>query len=173
VWNVREHNRGRLVLAAGALAWSACAGGRASPAPTAAALAPLAQALRADVPARAPEALLVRLAFGAASDLDLYVSDPFEETVYFANTPSRAGGALDADRTCDEPGSAVRVETVVFERAPPGRYRIGVDHPRSCDGSNDPAAFALEVVHDGGSERRSGAVPHRIFEPIVLELNLR
>ena len=114
-------------------------------------------------------AFVVRLAFDASADLDLYVTDPLTETVYFANTPVRSGGALAADRTCDD--SPPRVETVVFERPPPGRYRIGVDHIRSC-GAVQPAPFAVRAQLGARRVDATGALPLGRFDPIVLELDL-
>ena len=40
----------------------------------------------AALPPAAEGTFVVRLAFEAGSDLDLYVSDPLQETVYYANT---------------------------------------------------------------------------------------
>jgi hypothetical protein len=114
-------------------------------------------------------ALVVQLAFGAGADLDLYVTDPLQETVYFANTPSRSGGFLDRDRTCSD--AAPRVETIVFERPPPGRYRIGVEHPQSC-GTGTDAPFAVRARRGEQGFERSGALPPRRFEAIVLELEI-
>ena len=52
--------------------------------------------------------LRVELVFSDDADLDLYVTGPDLETVYFANTPTRAGGALERDLRCDgEPGTRV------------------------------------------------------------------
>jgi hypothetical protein len=94
--------------------------------------------------------------------------------VYFANTPARSGGALAADLTCGQAGAgAARVETVVFGRPLPGRYRVGVDHPESCGGAEAAAAFVVDVEHEGGRETRRGAAAARRFEPIVLELDVR
>jgi len=129
----------------------------------------LAAALVASAPAPlAPGALRVRLAFGAGADLDLYVTDPLQETVYFANNPSRAGGRLERDLRCDD--SAPRIETVTFPDPHPGVYRVGVDFPESCERSRDPVAFAVVVEQDGRvlAEQRSGIMP-LYFAPIVLE----
>ncbi len=114
-------------------------------------------------------ALVVRLAFDAGADLDLYVTDPREETAYFANTPTRAGGTLDADRTCADPGE--RVETVRFTAPPPGRYRVGVDHPATCSDAA-PAPFAVRVEHAGRVWETTGHVAPRRFAPIVLEITV-
>jgi hypothetical protein len=49
-------------------------------------------------PALAPGELRVLLVFGGAADLDLFVTTPSQETVYFANSPSHtsADGSRDS-----------------------------------------------------------------------------
>jgi len=124
-----------------------------------------AAALRA---APAPEgAVVVRLAFGAAGDLDLYVTGPDAETVYFANSPSKLGGRLAADHRCDAP--APRVETVVFPDLRPGAYRVGVDFPERCEGGRGALDFALDVRSPGGRREHRGRIAPGVFEPVVLE----
>ncbi len=113
----------------------------------------------------------VRLAFGARADLDLYVTDPTEEAVYFANSPSRSGGTLEGDMRCDDP--APRVETVTFDAALPGRYRVGVDFPpETCDGVAAPVAFVV-VLESAGQrlEQRSSIRPGE-FIVIALEADV-
>ena len=115
--------------------------------------------------------LSVRLAFGQAADLDLYVTGPLEEAVYYANTPSAIGGALGEDRRCVH--DAPRVETIRFE-APlmPGRYRVGVDYPHACIEAPAPAPFVVAVDEPGGSTSLRGLARYRVFEPIVLEIDV-
>ena len=84
-----------------ALSWAAAlalAGAGCSDAP---APLPRASAL-GEHPAAAHE-VRVRLEFGADADLDLFVTDPMHEEIYFANSPSRLGGVFEADRRCDDP----------------------------------------------------------------------
>ena len=119
--------------------------------------------------------LVVRLAFDEAVDLDLYVTGPQLETVYYANTPSRIGGALVADLRCARAGDtrtdAARIETITFP-AVPGRYRVGVDYPHACGPARDPAPFALRVDLPGGPLTERGIAVYHVFEPIVLEFEL-
>ncbi len=121
--------------------------------------------------AEATAGLRVRLAFGARADLDLYVSDPLAETVYFGNTPSVSGGRLAADLRCVDPDP--RVEEVRFESPPTGRYRVGVDYSEACDGGGDaPEPFVLEVVRDGRRELHRGEAPPDYFSAVVLEFEI-
>jgi hypothetical protein len=168
----RQHNAGPRGLLSGAT--GPLLSGAAGALLACAAAAPpsdlSADALRSalDATPRAPGALRVQLAFGAGSDLDLFVTDPLDESAYFANPRTATGGTLDADRRCGD--AAPRVETVSFAAPPPGRYRIGVDHPRVCSGDARPAEFVLVVEWDGHREERRGAIrPPPLFEPIVLE----
>jgi hypothetical protein len=122
-------------------------------------------------PSSSPGPLRVTLAFAADVDLDLYVTDPSQETVYFANTPSRSGGRLEADLQCGDPAAGERAERVRFAAPPPGRYRISVDHPRSCAGPR-VAGYAIAVEHGGRITFETGSVRPREFRLIGLEFEL-
>ena len=116
------------------------------------------------------DALVFRLAFGQEADLDLYVTDPLLETVYFANHRTTTGGEIVRDIRCEDTGP--RVEEVRFEHPYPGRYRVGVDNPARCDGERAPAAFAVSVAGAGVSHHVQGAAPVEQFQLIVLEFEL-
>jgi len=107
-----------------------------------------------------PDEIRVHLAFGPEVDLDVYVTGPLEETVYYANSPSGIGGELLEDRRCAHEG--VRVETVRFPLRP-GAYRVGVDYP---------LPFALLVETPSGREGLRGLAAHQVFEPVVFEFDL-
>ncbi len=120
--------------------------------------------------------LLVRLAFEGTADLDLFVTDPAQESVYFANSPTRSGGTLIEDQRCDN--SSPRIEVVHFANPLRGRYRVGVDFHSRCQ----HAAVALDqdrqelyIVRVNDGERvleREGRVALGRFEVIVLEFDL-
>lgn len=112
-------------------------------------------------------ALRVRLVFGEDADLDLYVTDPLQETVYFGNNPSRAGGELESDVRCGSP--APRIETVTFREAAPGVYRVGVDFPEHCRGRREAVGFVVVVEHAGVRREQRGWIEPLRFLPIVLE----
>jgi hypothetical protein len=119
--------------------------------------------------------LLIQLAFGAEADLDLYVTDPLLETVYFANKKGKSGGEISADHRCDS--QALRVEEVRFEAPLSGAYRIGVDYPRRCDGARtmefeQRAAYALSVLHNGERRNITGAVGYQFFEVAAFDFTI-
>jgi hypothetical protein len=118
-----------------------------------------------------PGTVRVRLAFGAQADLDLYVTGPDHETVYFANSPGRAGGALERDLRCEAP--APRIESVTYASAGPGVYRVGVDFPERCDGGSEPVAFVvfLETAHGREEARRTVAPGHFLMIVMAEELS--
>jgi hypothetical protein len=122
--------------------------------------------------ASAPEAgaLEVTLSFGEAADLDRYVSDPQQETVYFGNTPTRSGGSPEADRLCKSP--TPRVETVRFERPLPGRYRVDVDYPERCRAAREPIPFLVVIEADGLRHERRSQIALGRFLPVVVEFDV-
>jgi hypothetical protein len=117
--------------------------------------------------------IVVQLAFGEEADLDLYVTDPLLDTVYFARHESRTGGRIAADVRCGTGGS--RIEEVRFDAPWPGRYRVGVDHPERCDGASPPApaAYAVSAYVDGKTYRAAGSVAVEQFQMVVLEFELQ
>lgn len=127
----------------------------------------------ADAPIEAHKGLVVRLMFDDNVDLDLYVTDPLLETVYFARHDSRTGGRIVSDVRCDTSGP--RVEEIRFPEPWSGRYRVGVDFPHRCDGSASraPAPFAVAVSRDGRLLNEvHGLVEREFFEVRVLEFEI-
>ena len=91
----------------------------------------------------------VTLRWSAPVDLDLYVTDPALETVYFGNPHTASGGRLERDARCADGATAEHVERARWERPPPGRYRIAVDFITRCAGRGDEAGYGLTVDVDG------------------------
>lgn len=118
------------------------------------------------------DGIVIRLKFDENVDLDLYVTDPLLETVYFARHESRTGGVIRADVRCDTTGP--RVEEIRFANPWPGQYRVGVDFPSRCDGSSSlaPAPFAVSVSANGKVHETHGLVNLKYFEVVVLEFDI-
>ena len=125
-----------------------------------------------DLAADSSPDLVFRLAFSPDVDLDIYVTDPMLETIYFANHRAKTGGQITADARCDsEFPDRTRVEEVRFPAPYPGRYRLGVDFPERCNSGRDPAAFAASVVGRGVHQSRHGTIAFQQFEVVVLEFD--
>lgn len=128
-----------------------------------------------ELPPRPPGALDVQLDLGAAADLDLHVTSPDLETVYFGNSPSRAGDArLDRDVRCepaDASSGALRRETVRFDAPIAGRYRVGVDHVKGCRRLRGDARYTIRVRADGLALERSGRIGPGQFQNTALEFD--
>ncbi len=156
-------SKSKITIACAVLALALLQGCRSAPAPRDEILSEgrdelssLVAALDAQQVDRAPGELVVRLAFGPGADLDLFVTAPDQESVYFANSPTRLGGSLEEDVRCG--GTRTAIERVVFLAAPPGSYRVGIDFPRRCDGDDAAAMYAVRVEHDGGTQDARGVI---------------
>jgi hypothetical protein len=122
------------------------------------------------LPGRDSGTLEIRLHFGPEADLDLHVTDPEQETVYFGNNPSLAGGVLANDLRCDAPSP--RVERVEFAAPKPGRYRVGVDYARRCRRVRGPVPYEIEVRGGELDLRLQGEILPGRFQNIALEFDL-
>ncbi len=111
--------------------------------------------------------LSVQLVFTSDVDLDLYVTDPLLETVYFANAKSKSGGEITEDIMCN--ARQPRIEEVVFKTPLPGRYRIGVDFPERCEGNGKSALYIVAATRDGNKEEAAGSVLFQQFKIVAME----
>ena len=114
----------------------------------------------------------VTLRWSAAVDLDLYVTDPVLETVYFANPRSASGGVLEQDARCAERAPGVQTERVRWTAPPPGRYRVGVDFLETCGARLDEVAWAVTVEVDGRRQEASGRARRAERQPAVFEFDV-
>lgn len=79
-------------------------------------------------------------------DVDLWVTDPSGERIYWEHTSSVSGGELDRDNLCPiEPGLS---ENIYWgkDEAPPGDYKIQVNHFDSC-GTATRAYYRVSVLN--------------------------
>lgn len=131
--------------------------------------------LRAALPA-SPGEVAVGLFWAAAVDLDLYVTGPSLETVYFANARSADGGRLERDVRCGEAEGGVanrpRSELVVWRHPPPGRYRVGVDFIDGCGGKEERVGFRVVAEARGRRLEATGVASASVFQPVVLEFDV-
>lgn len=120
--------------------------------------------------------LRVSLVWVEPVDLDVYVTDPSLESIYFGNPRSQSGGVLGNDVACADIGraavGAAAVERVEWARPPGGRYRVGVDFPEACGSAAGEVAYRVVVEFAGKRQERSGTVHRAIFEPVAFEFDV-
>ncbi len=115
----------------------------------------------------------VSLTWDAPVDLDLYLTDPSTETLYFANNPTRSGARLEADARCaDLTTSRPIIELARFREPIDGVYRVGVDYLDSCGNDIDVVPFRVAVDYDGGHMEKIGQATAGQFQVIVLEYEI-
>jgi hypothetical protein len=103
-------------------------------------------------------ALTVTLAWTDPVDLDLYVTDPSGETVYFGNPHGASGGVLERDARCADGAAGEHEERTVWTDAPSGRYRVGVDFMEPCDGRRKEAEYRVVVSIGDRREETRGRI---------------
>jgi uncharacterized protein YfaP (DUF2135 family) len=115
----------------------------------------------------------VTLRWTAPVDLDLYVTDPGLETLYFANPRTASGGVLERDARCAERQPGEQIERARWTQPPSGRYRVGVDFLEACDGGGTvEASYSLMVEIDGRREEVTGRARRAERDPLVLEFGV-
>lgn len=135
---------------------------------------PVAQRAAPLAPSGQAAGLRVMLTWSAPVDLDLYLTDPTSETVYFGNNPSRSGARLLRDARC---GDFTGQETSAFELASiaaptPGRYRVGVDFIDACDTKESSVSFRVLTQYGDTSRETDGTITLEDFQPVVVEFDL-
>jgi hypothetical protein len=84
-------------------------------------------------------------------DLDLFITDPFDEATYYGNSPTSHGSRLVKDSICGSPDEHA-IEVIEFPEPAAGRYRIGLDFPESCDEEVKEVPYLI-VVNQNGIQR--------------------
>ena len=127
------------------------------------------QAPPPSIPPARGEALRVTLAWDAPVDLDLYVTTPRGETMYYANPQD----AFVRDARCREPHPAGWIEEARWREPAPGRYRVGVDFPEACVQGVKEAPYRVVIDVGGRREEHVGTAHLLVREPAVTEVEVR
>jgi len=101
----------------------------------------------------------VTLTWQAEVDLDLYVTDPNGDTVYFANDRVPSGGELDRDNMCGD-FEWGRPENVYWPAggAPAGTYTVKVDYWSSCGDASPSVAWTVRTIVGGQVQTFTGTI---------------
>ncbi len=117
--------------------------------------------------------LHVFLTWDAPVDLDLYLTDPSSESLYFGNNPTGSGSRLLTDVRCDTlTATSPAVEHAVMPKPTAGRYRVGVDFLDDCGSGIELVSFRISVDRDELHLEKSGRARAGEFLVIGLDFEL-
>jgi hypothetical protein len=102
----------------------------------------------------------VTLRWATTDDLDLYVTDPEGQIVYYGNPSIPSGGRLDVDANagCGESNSSP-IENVFWppSQAPTGNYQIKVELYSRCNPGSAPIPFEVRLLVRGEIQTLTGS----------------
>ncbi len=99
-------------------------------------------------------AIQVTLAWAGAADVDLYVTDPAGQQLFYNNKAVNSGGILDRDArgNCGSPSTgAANVENVYWNSGQPprGNYNVEVHNYDACGGPAGPTSATVSISVGG------------------------
>jgi hypothetical protein len=121
-------------------------------------------------------ALEVELKWQSPVDLDLFLTDPNGETVYFANRMAKSGAKMGQESGCAQLTEAGPFrETAKIPKAMLGRYRVSVDFIKDCGSKALSADFETILRGPNGRELGRGAskVQYRLLNPVGWEFEVK
>ncbi|MHC6204757.1 leucine-rich repeat protein [Breznakiellaceae bacterium SP9] len=99
----------------------------------------------------------VTLIWSNRNDLDLYVSNPYGERIFFVNPRDSSGGWLDVDMNVD--GEAVApIEHAFWREAPYGQYTVTVGFYGYHERDSVPTEFKVEVTNGSDFHTFNGII---------------
>jgi hypothetical protein len=99
----------------------------------------------------------IELTWDGNADLDLHVSDPYGETLYYFHPSSQSGGRFEDDRECYNNNG--QPERIIYNdgSAAAGAYQISIHYFRPCGEAAD-VHWNLSVTADNRSQNYSGTI---------------
>jgi hypothetical protein len=99
----------------------------------------------------------IELTWDGDADLDLHVTDPYGETLYYFHPNSQSGGTFEDDRECYNNNG--QPERVLYNdgNAAAGNYQISIHYFRPCGEARD-VHWNLNVTADNKSSSYSGTI---------------
>ena len=95
----------------------------------------------------------ITLSWDTGADLDLYVTDPNQETLNYRNTNVSSGGRLDQDARgqCRSAQANNTIENVFWDAGtpPPGNYGVAVHYYGECNSNAGPTNATVSVSVGG------------------------
>ena len=112
----------------------------------------------------------VTLTWQVDVDLDLYVTEPSGEEIYFGYYPSSSGGELDRDNLCSDMVIG-RPENIFWPQgsAPSGTYVVSVNYFGACD-TELAVNYTVRIVVEGVASTYSGTISTGTQEVTTFEV---
>jgi len=110
----------------------------------------------------------IYLYYPKSVDLDLFVTDPFDEATYYGNSPTSHGSRLVKDSICASTDEHA-IEVIEFPNPSIGRYRIGLDFPESCDEQVKEVPYLIVVNRNGIQRNIRGTIKFQHYLLVVDE----
>ena len=102
----------------------------------------------------------ITLRWDSLNDLDLVVTDPDGEEIFYNHRLAVSGGRLDIDSNaqCKKNVTSSPVENIFWPRnaALPGKYRVEVLYFQQCGGAPLTEAFTVRMLVDGNATEIAG-----------------
>ncbi len=121
--------------------------------------------------------LIVEIAWNDPVDLDIFLTDPPGETVYFANRLAKGGAVMGRESGCAEAaqGDGPYSETIRIPTALSGRYRVSVDFIKDCGNTTLKADLRVVVKSADGTVlgRGKSDVQYRNLNPVAWEFDVK
>lgn len=128
--------------------------------------------------AKVGDTLRIELTWKAPVDLDLFVTGPSGETIYFGNKQSKIGDKLIEESNCESltsKPSHLR-EAVLIPAAQGGKYRVSVDFIFQCQSSLDQADAKLSLFNaqtDTKLTQHTITVRREVLNTVAMEFEVR
>ncbi len=121
--------------------------------------------------------LIIELVWESPVDLDLFLTDPTGETVYFANRISKSGVRMGLESGCGEisKNPTSYRESVKIEKALLSRYRVSVDFIKDCGNTSLDAEFDVILKNKEGDviDSARSSVQYRLLNPVGWEFRIK
>lgn len=102
----------------------------------------------------------VLLSWNNYNDLDLIVTDPYGESVFFRNRRVSSGGQLEIDMNVEYPDSKTPIENIYWQpgSAPNGTYNVYLLYYKQHESGIDETPYTIKVKHGDKTDEYSGTI---------------
>ena len=124
------------------------------------------------------DALRLELTWSAPVDLDLFVTGPSGETIYFGNKQAKNGDKVIEESNCESviSKSGHLRETVFIPAAQSGKYRVSVDFILQCGSNLEDVAAKIDLFNaqnDTKLTQQTITVRRQVLNTVAMEFEVR